>query len=278
MPRIELGWMQGIPRRSAAGDSYAPAARLAPARRLRPRPTGAVALATLLLSIMQLTGCHRNRHRPYAPPPPPIGASSPRHPEPNPTEAEREPIPKPRGRPEFVETGMASWYGPSGHHAADGSRYNGNDMTAAHKTLPLGTVARVTNLSNDESVVVRITDRGPFSHGRIIDLSERAAKQIGLYRMGVARVRVEAYTHETARADGRWCVQTGAFRTMRAALDLKAALARRYAGSYVIEFAGATGYWVRIDPVNHERTEAVAIMKWIGTPFPDVTPYLVRTN
>ena len=117
--------------------------------------------------------------------------------QPDETLRDREPVPVPEGRPEFVETGMASWYGPSGHRAADGSAYDGTGMTAAHKTLPLGTVARVTNLANGESVMVRITDRGPFSHGRILDLSESAAKKIDLYRMGVAQVRIEAFANAT---------------------------------------------------------------------------------
>lgn len=174
---------------------------------------------------------------------------------------------------------MASWYGPSGHRAADGSAYDGTGMTAAHKTLPLGTVARVTNLANGESVMVRITDRGPFSHGRILDLSETAAKKIDLYRMGVAQVRIEAFGNATtATVEAKWCVQTGAFQTERDALDLKAALARRYAGARVIEFASSTGYWVRIDPARHDLTEASAIKDWIGTPFPQVVPYLVRLN
>ena len=198
--------------------------------------------------------------------------------EPNPTEADRAPIPAPEGHPEFSETGMASWYGPSGHRAADGSAYDGTGMTAAHKTLPLGTVVRVTNLSNNESVMVRITDRGPFSHGRILDLSESAAKKIDLYRMGVAQVRVEAFSKQTAAIEAKWCVQTGAFKSEQEALDLKSALARRYTGARVIEFASSTGYWVRIDPIRHDRTEAAAIMNWIGKPFPEVVPYLVRLN
>jgi rare lipoprotein A len=151
-------------------------------------------------------------------------------------------------------------------------------MTAAHKTLPLGTVARVTNLANGESVVVRITDRGPFSHGRILDLSENAAKKIDLYRMGVAQVKIEAFSSATATVEGKWCVQTGAFHTEQDALDLKSALTRRYTGSRVIEFASSTGYWVRIDPIRHDRTEAAAIKDWIGTPLPQVVPYLVRIN
>jgi rare lipoprotein A len=233
------------------------------------------------------TGCHHQKRRPYAPPPPPLRTQSySHHTEPispapvEPNEALRgnEPVPTPEGHPAFVETGMASWYGPSGHRAADGSAYDGTGMTAAHKTLPLGTVARVTNLSNGESVTVRITDRGPFSNGRILDLSESAAKKIDLYRMGVAQVRIEAFANATASVEGKWCVQTGAFKTEQDALDLKAALVHRYAGSRVIEFAGATGYWVRIDPLRHDHTEAASIMAWIGKPLPEVVPYLVRLN
>lgn len=226
------------------------------------------------------TGCHHQRRRTSSPPPPPLQSqSSRRQTEQRATHADRAPIPAPQGRPDFVETGMASWYGPSGHRAADGSAYDGTGMTAAHKTLPLGSIARVTNLTNDESVMVRITDRGPFSNGRILDLSESAAKEIGLYRMGVAKVRIEAFVSPTAASTaGKWCVQTGAFKTEQDALDLKSALARRYAGSRVIEFAGATGYWVRIDPLRHDHTEASAIMAWIGNPLPHVVPYLVRVN
>jgi rare lipoprotein A len=173
---------------------------------------------------------------------------------------------------------MASWYGPSGHRSADGSAYDGKGMTAAHKTLPLGTVARVTNLVNGESVMVRITDRGPFSHGRVLDLSESAAKQIDLYRMGVARVKIEAYANATASASGKWCVQTGAFKSEQDALDLKSALTRRYVGSRVIEFASSTGYWVRIDPARHDHADAAAILDWIGKPDPNVVPYIVRVD
>gem|GEM_PF-712034 len=243
--------------------------------------------AGLTLTVLALTtGCHHQKRQPYAPPPPPLRTQSyNRGVEPNATHAgpdetlrDREPIPTPEGHPAFVETGMASWYGPSGHRAADGSAYDGTGMTAAHKTLPLGTIARVTNLSNGESVTVRITDRGPFSNGRILDLSESAAKKIDLYRMGIAQVRIEAFASAAASVEGKWCVQTGAFKTEQDALDLKAALARRYAGSRVIEFSGATGYWVRIDPLRHDRTEAASIMAWIGSPLPQVVPYLVRLN
>ena len=91
--------------------------------------------------------------------------------------------------------GMASWYGPpyTNRKAADGSIYDQNAMTAAHRTLPMGSIVRVTNLTNNLSVMVRITDRGPFIDGRIIDLSLAAAKAVDVYRPGTAKVQVEAF-------------------------------------------------------------------------------------
>jgi rare lipoprotein A len=90
-------------------------------------------------------------------------------------------------------SGMASWYGPGfhGRRSASGEVFNQNALTAAHRTLPFGTQVRVTNLSTGQSVVVRINDRGPFGHGRVIDLSAAAASQIGLRASGVGRVQLE---------------------------------------------------------------------------------------
>jgi hypothetical protein len=89
--------------------------------------------------------------------------------------------------------GQASWYGPyfHGRRSADGSRFNMHEMTAAHKSLPFGTLVRVTNTRNNRSCIVRITDRGPFIHGRIIDLSKAAAQEIGMLGSGVANVKIE---------------------------------------------------------------------------------------
>jgi rare lipoprotein A len=151
-------------------------------------------------------------------------------------------------------------------------------MTAAHRTLPLGTTVRVTNLATGQQVYVRITDRGPFVRGRVLDLSMGAAKAIGLYRIGVGRVRVEAFAHVAADPAGRWAVQTGPFTTEQDALDLKHALIDRYRGAKVAEFQGPTGFWVRIDPADHEKTEAVAMLDWIGNPDPSAAPYLVRID
>lgn len=92
-----------------------------------------------------------------------------------------------------VASGFASWYGPGFHGAmsASGEIFNANAMTAAHRTLPFGTQVRVTNMDNGRSVVVRINDRGPFTHNRVIDISEGAARSIGLIYSGVAPVRME---------------------------------------------------------------------------------------
>ncbi|MCP4443743.1 MAG: septal ring lytic transglycosylase RlpA family protein [Myxococcales bacterium] len=91
-------------------------------------------------------------------------------------------------------TGKASWYGGKyhGRKTASGERFDKRALTAAHRTLPFGTKVRVTNLSNQKSVVVRITDRGPFGRReRIVDLSEAAAEMIGMKRAGVVRIRLE---------------------------------------------------------------------------------------
>ncbi len=90
------------------------------------------------------------------------------------------------------ETGMASYYGGKfiGRQTANGEIFVANKLTAAHKTLPFGTMVKVTNLSNGKSVVVRINDRGPFVKGRIIDLSEAAAKKIDMLQQGVVKVEI----------------------------------------------------------------------------------------
>ena len=94
---------------------------------------------------------------------------------------------------DYTETGIASWYGPGFHglSTANGEVFDENDVTAAHRTLPLPSVVRVTNLSNGRSLVVRVNDRGPFAHGRIIDLSRRSAQLLGMEAQGTAKVRVE---------------------------------------------------------------------------------------
>ena len=100
---------------------------------------------------------------------------------------------RPKEYETFSETGIASWYGHRFHsrQTANGEVFNMYAMTAAHRVLPMPSVVRVTNLSNDRSVIVRINDRGPYAHERIIDLSLSAAEKIGFRRKGITRVRVE---------------------------------------------------------------------------------------
>jgi rare lipoprotein A (peptidoglycan hydrolase) len=100
----------------------------------------------------------------------------------------------PAGKPETTKVGTASWYGPGfhGHETASGETFDQHALTAAHRTLPLGTEAKVTNLETGQSVTVTINDRGPYVQGRQLDLSQAAAKQIGLTKQGVAKVKIEA--------------------------------------------------------------------------------------
>ncbi len=98
-----------------------------------------------------------------------------------------------------VETGVASWYGPGFHgkSTANGERYDQRDRTAAHRTLQMPAIVRVTNVDNGMSTVVRINDRGPFSRNRVIDLSRTAAEELDIVRNGTGRVRIEQLTAES---------------------------------------------------------------------------------
>jgi peptidoglycan lytic transglycosylase len=252
----------------------------------------------LALLTLALSGCHHKQTTAI----PPSAASAPAIPQqqsaanvpparpgayPNPSAGTAPALPnaseplQPEGDPISTEVGLASWYGPgfTTRKASDGSLYDQNGMTAAHRTLPLGTVIRVTNLTNQQQVLVRITDRGPFVEGRILDLSAGAAKAIDMYRAGTARVRIEAWP-PPANSDpaGKWCVQIGAFLDPTDALQLKNDLKRRYPSAKVAEFAGNTGHWVRIDPARQDRATAESILNSINLPDPNALPYLIRLN
>jgi len=135
-------------------------------------------------------------------------------------------------------------------------------LTAAHRTLPLNTVVRVVNLASGRSVLVRITDRGPFVEGRILDLSLAAAKQIDVWRPGVARVRLEVLRSPLPLdAGGRWAVQIGAFDDPQDAARLKEKLARRYPSARVLQFRGPTGEWLRIRVPDDDRRRAQEVAR-----------------
>ncbi len=167
-------------------------------------------------------------------------------------------------KPIYVETGTASWYGPPYHNrkAATGEVFDMNLLSAAHKTLPLNSIVRVTNLANGKKIVLRINDRGPFIGDRILDLSLGAAKAIDVWRSGLAKVKVEVLeTPSPIETGGRWCVQIGAFTDGAEAAMLKDKLMRTYRTAKVIQFTGPTGDWVRIRPLNDDRRKAEEVAR-----------------
>jgi rare lipoprotein A len=166
--------------------------------------------------------------------------------------------------PILTQEGLATWYTApyKGRKSANGQVFDDNAMTAAHRTLPMGSLVVVTNLKSGQSAVMRITDRGPFVDDRMLDLTMTAAKAIGLYRIGMTQVRMDVYqTPKPIESGGRWCVQIGAFHDEREALKLKAQLIRKYADANVIEFSGTDSYWVRIRPEGDDRKIAEYIAK-----------------
>jgi rare lipoprotein A len=191
-------------------------------------------------------------------PPPPTIAPQPAPPATATTQPAPEPAPH-NAKPIYVETGLASWYGPPYHHhrGANGEIYDQNGMTAAHRTLPLNSLVRVTNLTTERSVLVRITDRGPFIEDRIVDLSLAAAKAVDVWQPGTAEVRLEVLSTPAPIAQGgRWCVQIGAFHSESEARKLKEKLQDRYESANVIQFTGPTGEWVRIRPEGDDKQMA----------------------
>ena len=169
-------------------------------------------------------------------------------------------------RPILSEMGLASWYTApyKGRKAANGQVFSDRAMTAAHRTLPMGSLIVVTNLSTGQSGAMRITDRGPFVDGRIVDLTIASAKATGVYGVGLTRVRVDVYqTPKPINQGGRWCVQIGAFTSEHRAIGLKEQLLRRYPDANVIEFPGERSYWVRIRPQGDNREMAEFIARHI---------------
>jgi rare lipoprotein A len=237
----------------------------------------------LLLStaLVLAAGCrHQNRAAavPPPPPPPPIPTQPPAGPPPQHGEIQNGPASRTNivadspvdadfvrsHSPIYSEQGLASWYGPpyDKRRGANGEIYDQNALTAAHRTLPMNSLIQVTNVVTGQSAIMRVTDRGPFVPNRSLDLSLASAKAVGVWRPGVARVRIDVYA-APAPIDqgGRWCVQIGAFKDAHEALKLRDQLTRRYQTANVIEFPGPTGYWVRIRPLSDDRGRANEIAR-----------------
>lgn len=236
-------------------------------------------LAGLALALAAVSGCrHKTAYQPPPPPPPlpqPPQTTETYPPQPQPPVETPAPLPEngvsevdleyiETHKPVLSEEGMATWYRDyKGRKQADGDPMDDEAMTAANRTLPLGSLVVVTNLKTGQSGAMHITDRGPFIEGRIVDLSIASAKAVGIYRDGIDRVRVDVYrTPKPIWTGGRWCVQIGAFTSERRALTYKQMLIREYPAASVIEFAADRGeYWVRITPHDGDRAMAVYLTR-----------------
>jgi rare lipoprotein A len=273
--------------------------------KLRPAafaPSAAI-LALLLAILLFLAGCgHPKQARVNVPPPPastpeaspsePSAASSPESTpkKERPSGAENrgeesstalaEPTVPVGSTSLATEIGRASWYGPPYHNrrGANGEVYNMNAMTAAHRTLPLGSIVRVTNLKTGHTALVRITDRGPFIPGRVLDLSLAAARKVDVYLPGIAEVRVEVMqTPAPLDAGGKWAVQIGGFPDEEVAAKLADHLRQRYHTAKVLRFASPAGDWwlrVRVLGDDHQRAQEMVA----ETETPEGAVFLVRLD
>ena len=183
----------------------------------------------------------------------------------------------------YRETGSASWYGPNfhGRPTANGERFDQNAVSAAHRTLPLPSWVRVENLNNGRQIDVRVNDRGPFAHDRIIDLSRRAAQLLGMERSGTARVRVTRIYPDGAPLppqmqaarplpSGPVYVQVAALSEAARAHQLAAALGRF--GPAAVSTAPSGLLRVRIGPLNSilQADEILAQLRAAGYEHPHI--------
>jgi rare lipoprotein A len=222
-------------------------------RRFSLKVLAGVSMLTIAISPI---GCGKRKTQAKVPvPPPPISApASAVSKPPASTQPKLPPAPK-----TWTQLGIASWYvpEPAGRKTASGEPYEASALTAAHCTLPLNTLVRVTNLSTHREAIVRINDRGPFLPGRVIDLSLAAAKALDVWRPGTAKVKLEVVeTPLPIETGGRWCIQIGAFPRHDDALNLKDRVTQQYRPLRVLEFAGSTGYWVRVRVKDDDRNRA----------------------
>jgi len=246
-------------------------------------------VVAIALLFFLLTGCGGHKQaRVDVPPPPPISASDTSTGSAGLPSTKTVPAPPdhdaleiPAGaKPILVETGLASWYGAPYHNrrSSNGEIYDMHALTAAHRTLPLGSIVRVTNVKTGRSVLVRITDRGPFIEGRILDLSEAAAKTIDLRQAGVGMVRMEVLRSPASlNAGGRWAVQIGAFEQEHAADKLADHLSQRYHSAKVQCFSSPVGdWWVRVRVHDDDRKLAEEVAH--NTQTPQGAIFLVRLD
>jgi peptidoglycan lytic transglycosylase len=221
---------------------------------------GALRLAFIFALSSLAAGCAHRTYTTQAPAPAPQQA-----PYPQPAPGAQFPPPSvqpgvvpPAAPGAYVEEGIASWYGApfNGRRASDGEIYDMHQMTAAHRTLPFGSIVQVTNLTNGRQVDVRITDRGPFVANRIIDLSYAAAEALGVVGPGTAPVRLQVLSGPNPMV-GFFGVQVGAFEVEANAERLRAGLSARYSPIDIVSYDSPRGLFYRVR-VGREPTEAAA--------------------
>ncbi len=205
----------------------------------------AVVSAGLLLSAC---GRKRKTLASVPPPPSPTASTLPPGPTPEPGTAGQPTLPTGPGRPlsdVAPETGLASWYGHPyhGRASASGEIYDMEQMTAAHRTLPFGTIVHVENLDNGMTTEVRINDRGPFVDGRVIDLSHAAAGAIQMVGPGVAHVRLTIVSGPAKPEPPVFAVQVSAFANRDNADRMQARMTERYGAAALRLRAGTPPLW-----------------------------------
>jgi rare lipoprotein A len=247
----------------------------------------------LLFSILFLSACgHPKEAHVNVPPPPPAAETESSPPTATvPPVAEHhtnasedselaEPLLPVGAKPLAIETGLASWYGPPYHNrrGSNGKVYNMHAMTAAHRTFPLGSIVRVTNVKTGSNALVRITDRGPFIPGRVLDLSLAAARKLDVWQPGVAEVRVELMQSPApVDSGGKWAVQIGGFSDENAASKLADHLTRRYHTAKVLRFPSPAGdWWIRIRVLDDDHDRAQQLAR--ETETPEGAVFLVRLD
>jgi len=261
-------------------------------------------LLILLIAILFLSACGHPKQAHVAVPPPPPPESTSTLPTATPTtepasKLPAAPAPPPRApsrieeegdlaeptipadaKPLAMETGLASWYGPPYHNrrGSNGEVYNMHAMTAAHRTFPLDSIVRVTNLKTGHTALVRITDRGPFIPGRIVDLSLAAARKLDVWQPGVAEVKVELMkSGGVPGSPGKWAVQIGGMPDEKAATQLADHLTRRYHTADVLRFKSPAGdWWIRVRVLDDDRERAEKLAA--ETTTPEGAVFLVRLD
>jgi rare lipoprotein A len=195
-------------------------------------------LCVAVAAAVALSGCAGKKKRPAAAVPAPIGST---------------------------ESGLASWYGHPyhGRRAANGEIYDMEKMTAAHRTLPFGAWVEVRNLTNSKTTQVRITDRGPFIDGRIIDLSRAAASAIDMIGPGVVQVRLTVIRPPANALTASYGVQVGAFTDRANAERLEAEMKKRYGASRIVGRDSQPPQWRVVVGVESEEASAAALAERI---------------